>query len=98
MLNDEHRSSAWRVHEIAHRFGGADRHTDGSNEVRRGGRSGRLVPGPTVQRGATLSQGAGATLTVLHGQVRVERVVIGGRELCPPRPGLLAAGSSHELG
>jgi len=38
-----------------------------------------------------------ATLTVLHGQVRVERVIIGARELRPPRPGLLAAGASHEL-
>ncbi len=55
----------------------------------------------------TLSQGAGgdagaapgpgATLTVLHGPVLVERVVIGGRELRPPRPGPLAAGTSHEL-
>jgi hypothetical protein len=47
----------------------------------------------------TLSQGPGpaATLTVLHGSVLVRRVLIGGQELRPPRPGLPAAVTSHEL-
>lgn len=47
----------------------------------------------TLSQGTIGDDGAGATLTVLHGQVLVERVIIGGRELRPPRPGLLTAGS-----
>jgi hypothetical protein len=47
----------------------------------------------------TLRQCAGpsATLTVLHGSVQVRCVRIGGREFRPPQPGLLTAGTSHEL-
>lgn len=47
----------------------------------------------------TLRQCAGpsATLTVLHGSVQVRRVRIGGREFRLPQPGLLTAGTSHEL-
>jgi hypothetical protein len=46
----------------------------------------------------TIRQSAGAaTLAVLGGPVRVERVLIGKREYRPPRPGILAGDTVHDL-
>jgi hypothetical protein len=38
-----------------------------------------------------------AQLEVVHGSVRVERVIVGGAALSPPAPGLLVAGATYDL-
>jgi non-lysosomal glucosylceramidase len=51
----------------------------------------------TVRQSFDAAGARAVALEVLHGSVRLERVLVGGEEFVPPEPGVLAAGSWYQL-